>query len=182
MSDMFTCRFCGDNVPVRFETKMEDGHSVCPECGSVVHLQATLKRNEAVLLTTKHALFGVKTGFSNVTALNGHLAMDRIRADSHDLKEIALNKDEIAEVSACVDKQLEIDPNLLRRYMAYKALSAWIVEIMQEKTLDDKQLEKEVEKYWRQYRIDFCRNEDAQKLALEGTDYKTLKAMIAEIK
>ena len=181
MSEMFTCKYCGDNLPVRCGAEMADGQRICPECGCVIHLWATRKKDEEVLLTTKYPLLGTATGFSNITALNHNFDMDRVRKNCPDLKEIPVNREEMVEVSSCVDKQFEVDPYWNTRYSAYKALAYRIVKIMEVKPLDDEQLKSEVEDFWKQYIMDFILDKDARELVKEKTDFEALQAMIAEI-
>ena len=168
-------------MPVRFCVEMENGQHVCATCASMILLAAHLEKDEAVLLTTKHALFSSVTGFSNASLLNDNLAMDRIRKNCPDLKEIPLNKDEITAVATCMQKKQQEDPNLERGYIAYKALAVEVAQHMKKETLDDKKLKKIDEKFWFDYQVDFCRDNDAIAFAREKTDFATLKAMIAEI-
>lgn len=191
MSEMFTCKYCGDNLPVRFGAEMADGQKVCPSCGIAIDMMVSFGRNEMVLLTSKHPFWGDDSGFSNVTTLNAHLNIDKIRADCPDLKEIPLSKEEMDAVASCVAAKNEADPLWNERFSIYKGLAHRIATIMKVKELSEKQLKREVKEFWKEYEDDieehismgmfgFQGNTDRALIA-EKFDFEALMAMIAEI-
>lgn len=191
MSETFTCKYCGDNLPARFGAEMADGQRVCPSCGIAISMMADFGKEEMVLLTSRVPFWGDDSGFSNVTILNPHLNIDKIRADCPDLKEIPLSKEEMAAVDSSVKAKSKVDPLWNDRYSVYKGLAHRIATIMKVKELSEKQLKREVKEFLEEYENDveqhismgmfgFQGNTDRALIA-EKFDFEALNAMIAEI-
>lgn len=189
MSERFTCKFCGDNIPVRFGAKMADGQGVCPMCGIAIGMMDEFGKNEMVLLTSRYPFWGDDSGFSNVTPMNDYLNIDKIRADCPDLKEIPINKEEMAAVASSVKSKSEADPLWNERYSTYKGIAHRIATIMKVKTLSERQMKREVKEFWEEYAEDLEQNNGwfgyqgntEKELLNEKFDYEALKIMIEEI-
>ena len=179
--ERFICKYCGDKVPVRFGFEVEEGQSVCLECGNFIRFLKSLDREDPVLLTTRYPLFTAYKGFSNVSAVHWSLNMEKIRKDCPYLKEIPLSQEELETVSSCLTKKVEGDPQWNLRYMAYKTLAHRLVKIMEVKTLSDRQFKKEVKDFWKEFEIDYMRNAEGRALVEEKTDFEALKAMMKTV-
>lgn len=179
--ERFTCKYCGDKVPVRFGFEVEEGQSVCLECGNMIRFLKHLERKDPVLLTTRYQFFGEAIGFSNINAVHWTFDMEKIRKDCPDLKEIPLSQEELETVSSCLTKKVEGDPQWHLRYMAYKSLAHRLVKIMEVKPLSDRQFKKEVKDFWKEFEIDFRRDAEGRALVEEKTDFETLKAMMKTV-
>jgi len=189
MSEMFTCKYCGDNLPARFGVELADGQSVCPTCGLEISLLSSFDRDKDVLLITKYPLLGCKTGFTNVAGLSPFLNIDQIRKDCPDLKEITLSREEMAAVASCMKKRYDVDAIWTERYAIYKSIAYRIAKIMEVKPLSEKQIKAEVKDFWDEYEDDWRQSYGVfgytgaveQALIKDKFDFEAIKMMIAEI-
>ena len=189
MSDKFTCKYCGDNLPMRFGIELENEQHVCPSCGLAISIMGSFPKEEGVLLITKHPFWGTETGFSDAMALSPIYDMDKVRKSCPDLKEIPLSREEMISVASCVAKNNEADHLRTKRYDIYKSIAHRIATIMKVKTLSERQVKREIKEYWTEYEKDLARNigwlgyqgNDEKELLKEEFDYEALKIMINEI-